>query len=68
MSCQKKNDNGNMDKKENTSSMESVNGGIDNDEKNNETETQIKKYRILDNKLNESAYNIDNLKLELNDL
>lgn len=34
----------------------------------NLTETQIKKYRILDNKLNESERDIDNLKLDLEDL
>ena len=32
------------------------------------TPAQIKKLRILDNKLNESEWNIDNLKLELSDL
>ena len=32
------------------------------------TEEQINKYRILDNKLNESGWNIDNLKEELDDL
>lgn len=32
------------------------------------TETQIKKFRILDNKLNESAYNLENLKIELESL
>lgn len=32
------------------------------------TETQIKKLRILDNKLNESDYNLANLKLELDSL
>ena len=31
-------------------------------------EEQIKKLRIIDNKLNESAWDIDNLKLELSDL
>lgn len=31
-------------------------------------ETQIKKLRILDNKLNESEWNVENLKLELEDL
>lgn len=34
----------------------------------NLTEEQIKKYRILDNKLNESDYDIANLKLELDSL
>ena len=34
----------------------------------NLTESQIKKLRILDNKLNESNWNIENLKLELSDL
>lgn len=34
----------------------------------NLTEQQIKKYRILDNKLNESERDIDNLKLELEEL
>lgn len=34
----------------------------------NLTEKQIKKLRILDNKLNESNWDIDNLKLELSDL
>ena len=34
----------------------------------NLTEQQIKKYRILDNKLNESERDIENLKLELEDL
>lgn len=34
----------------------------------NLTDEQIKKYRILDNKLNESAWNIDNLKVELDEL
>ena len=34
----------------------------------NLTEEQIKKYRILDNKLNESERDVDNLKLELSDL
>lgn len=34
----------------------------------NLTDEQIKKYRILDNKLNESDRDIDNLKLELKDL
>lgn len=32
------------------------------------TEEQIKKYRILDNKLNESDYDLSNLKLELDQL
>lgn len=32
------------------------------------TETQIKKLRILDNKLNESDWNLENLKLELDQL
>ena len=32
------------------------------------TDEQIKKYRILDNKLNESDYNLANLKLELDSL
>jgi len=32
------------------------------------TEEQIKKYRILDNKLNESEYDLANLKLELDSL
>lgn len=34
----------------------------------NLTDEQIKKYRILDNKLNESEYNLANLKLELDSL
>lgn len=34
----------------------------------NLTEQQIKKYRILDNKLNESERDIENLKLELDEL
>lgn len=34
----------------------------------NLTEEQIKKYRILDNRLNESAYNMENLKVELDEL
>ena len=34
----------------------------------NLTETQIKKYRILDNKLSESAYNYDNIKMELEEI
>lgn len=34
----------------------------------NLTDEQIKKFRILDNKLNESAWNMDNLKVELNEL
>jgi hypothetical protein len=34
----------------------------------NLTDEQIKKYRILDNKLNESERDIDNLKLELEEL
>lgn len=34
----------------------------------NLTDTQIKKYRILDNKLNESEYDLWNLKLELDSL
>jgi len=34
----------------------------------NLTETQIKKYRILDNKLNESAYNYDNIKMDLEEI
>jgi hypothetical protein len=29
------------------------------------SEVQVKKYRILDNKLNESEYDVENLKLEL---
>ncbi|MBO7694878.1 MAG: hypothetical protein J6T10_19860 [Methanobrevibacter sp.] len=32
------------------------------------TEEQIKKYRILDNKLNESEWDLANLKLELDSL
>ena len=32
------------------------------------TEEQIKKFRILDNKLNESAWNEDNLKIELQEI
>jgi hypothetical protein len=32
------------------------------------TDEQIKKYRILDNKLNESEYDLANLRLELNSL
>ena len=32
------------------------------------SETQIKKLRILDNKLNESEWNVENLKMELEDL
>lgn len=32
------------------------------------TETQVKKLRILDNKLNESEWNLANLKMELDDL
>ena len=34
----------------------------------NLTDEQIKKFRILDNKLNESAWNEDNLKVELQEL
>lgn len=34
----------------------------------NLTETQIKKYRILDNKLNESEWNTENLKMELQEI
>lgn len=34
----------------------------------NLTEEQIKKYRILDNRLNESAWNEDNLKVEIQEL
>ena len=34
----------------------------------NLTDEQIKKFRILDNKLNESERNVDNLKIELNEL
>ena len=34
----------------------------------NLTETQIKKYRILDNKLNESAWDVESLKVELDEL
>lgn len=34
----------------------------------NLTEAQIKKYRILDNKLNESERDVDNLKIELEEL
>ena len=34
----------------------------------NLTETQIKKYRILDNKLNESGWNVENLKIDIEDL
>ena len=34
----------------------------------NLTDEQIKKYRILDNRLNESAYNMENLKVELDEL
>lgn len=34
----------------------------------NLSETQIKKYRILDNKLNDSEWDLWNLKLELDDL
>lgn len=34
----------------------------------NLTKEQIKKYRILDNKLNESEWNLANLKMELDDL
>jgi hypothetical protein len=32
------------------------------------TPTQVKKLRILDNKLNESEWNMENLKIELDDL
>ncbi|MBO7713838.1 MAG: hypothetical protein J6S85_09735 [Methanobrevibacter sp.] len=32
------------------------------------SETQVKKLRILDNKLNESDWDIENLKLDLDDL
>ena len=34
----------------------------------NLSDEQIKKYRILDNKLNESEWDVDNLKLELDEL
>lgn len=34
----------------------------------NLTDEQIKKFRILDNKLNESAWNEDNLKIELQEI
>lgn len=34
----------------------------------NLTTTQVKKLRILDNKLNESEWNLENLKMELDDL
>jgi hypothetical protein len=34
----------------------------------NLTDEQIKKFRILDNKLNESERNVENLKIELNEL
>ena len=32
------------------------------------TPEQVKKYRILDNKLNESDWNIENLKIEIDEL
>ena len=40
ISCQNNNDN-DLDKKENTSSIESINSGIDNDKKGIESETQL---------------------------